>query len=704
MVKENASSTGHPPLHGRMLFSFAVITDVHVNPEEDECNSPFPVNRLANRRFRHVVRKLNTLDIDFVLNLGDLVHPVPAVPDLYDAACARYTEIARELRHPMHTLPGNHDVGDKPLAWSPAEPVSDDGLAIWEKHFGRHYRAFDNGGCRFILLNAQLLNSGLGAEQDQRKWLEEELAGNSGKKLFFGIHYPLFLDAPDEPEHYDNIAEPARAWLLGLLEQHKVEAVFSGHVHNFWYTRFADTDLYTLPATSFVRQDYSEMFEISPAADMEAGRNDTGKLGFAVVNVFENGHTLQILRTAGLQDGPDDIATRPALPVPRTPHPGESTTPALGFSMRQPWLEQVDIPPSGGLDEFDRKQVRNDYPLMTLWEIGAKNLRIPLRDLTDDRARARLCALRRQGHEFTLFNFGKPEERLTALLAANKGLISNLEIVLRPIDISDAVDAIGTLKNKTSVHVFLSLLHQSDHASHANQPYYHVIRHRCDVEDAAGVARLMAIPELPSTLDGLVFHVRPDQNPVDAALSASRLCMRHNLAATLHLSLATANPAAVRQDDHWVANRICEAVLAAHLPDVTVFCETFADVDRGYFVHNGIVDRRYNPRAAFHAIRSLQSELNEPGVALKIIGSEDGETARTVSFECDRTAHTLMLPKSELPFSPLPCTDALTSGDPYSVLELTTGKRFVSEGPSGRSECQMMSAGSVLISHSRSKK
>ena len=47
---------------GGRLFSFGVITDTHLNQGEDDCNSPFEVNILANRRMRHVVRDLNTLN------------------------------------------------------------------------------------------------------------------------------------------------------------------------------------------------------------------------------------------------------------------------------------------------------------------------------------------------------------------------------------------------------------------------------------------------------------------------------------------------------------------------------------------------------------------------------------------------------------------------------------------------------------------
>ncbi|WP_298854566.1 hypothetical protein [uncultured Ruegeria sp.] len=60
---------------GAKLGCLALISDTHVNPDEDVCNSPFPVNRQANRRFRHVVRELNQQPAEFVVHTGDLVHP-----------------------------------------------------------------------------------------------------------------------------------------------------------------------------------------------------------------------------------------------------------------------------------------------------------------------------------------------------------------------------------------------------------------------------------------------------------------------------------------------------------------------------------------------------------------------------------------------------------------------------------------------------
>src|SRR3546814_563443 len=132
---------------------------------------------------RYVVNEINALAPDFVIHLGDLVHPVPMM-NIYADAAARFREQTQALVCPQYLVPGNHDVGDKPIKWAPAGSVCDDFLALWKHHFGDHYYAFEHCGCRFVVINAQIINSGLAAEREQKDWLETELAANAQKRIF----------------------------------------------------------------------------------------------------------------------------------------------------------------------------------------------------------------------------------------------------------------------------------------------------------------------------------------------------------------------------------------------------------------------------------------------------------------------------------------------------------------------------------------
>ena len=66
---------------------------------------------------------------DFVLHLGDIVHPVPSLPTFAEAV-DRFKSIASQIAMPLHVVPGNHDVGDKKVEWMPADQVCEDYLEV----------------------------------------------------------------------------------------------------------------------------------------------------------------------------------------------------------------------------------------------------------------------------------------------------------------------------------------------------------------------------------------------------------------------------------------------------------------------------------------------------------------------------------------------------------------------------------------------
>ncbi len=594
---------------GKRLFSFAVVTDTHLNEAEDACNSPFAVNALANRRLRHVVNDLNRRDLAFVVNVGDLLHPVPALPELYDRAAARYLEQSAALRHKQYLTPGNHDVGDKPNDWAPTAGVCDAYLACWERHFGPHYRAFDHDDCHFVIVNAQLLNSGLKAEAEQRAWLEADLAANRGKRHFLFTHYPPFVAEEDEPEHYDNIGEPGRSWLTGLVREHGVEALFAGHVHNFWFNRIGATDCYLLPSTAFVRQDYSEMYRAPPGPDDEAGRNDRPKLGYFVVHLHERDHVCEPVRTHG--ETADTLVSPEAMPSPlAASHPKLIRRGVFGFDMRQDWMETVEVPPSGGLDEFGRKLARNDYPLLGLWEMGVRHLRIPLSDLATPVRRDRLRALAKHGIAYTLFTFGLPDRRARALIAECADLLAGWEAGFDIAAAERSLPDIAAAAAGAGVPLYLSRLRSHDELRAEAGRYFHVVNHGFDISDRERIEALQAQPALAGTLAGLVFRLPAEAPVCESLLGIDRLVGGVGLRASVHLRTAGFDPSQAERDDFKIAGRIAEALFAANtLDNVRVFADTLVDHDRGYFVRHGAYDRLCNPRLAANVVRHLNAVL-----------------------------------------------------------------------------------------------
>ena len=182
-----------------------------------------------------------------------------------------------------HWVAGNHDLGDKPDPTMPTHPVTAKGLDAYHRRFGPSWYSFDYHDLHLVILNSQILNTGLPAEAEQRTWLEADLAAHDQMRIAVFLHLPPYLHNPAEPHlgHYDNIGEPARAWLLKLLAAHQVAWLFAAHVH-FSFCELAGALYYrTVPSTSFARPGLSHLFSSAPPP--EQGRNDQPKLGFSCV-------------------------------------------------------------------------------------------------------------------------------------------------------------------------------------------------------------------------------------------------------------------------------------------------------------------------------------------------------------------------------------------------------------------------------------
>lgn len=634
------------------LFTFAVIADTHTRPEAGDLSSPWAVNALANDRCRYVTAWLNHLQPAFVIHLGDVVHPVPALPT-YGAAAQAALGMFAGLEADIRYIPGNHDVGDKPFKAMPAAAVTDEGMALYERYFGLPHQSFEFGDCRFVLINSPVLNSGLDAEAQQREWLESELDASKAKRTFLFTHYPPYILASDEPSNYDNIDEPQRSWLLSLLETCGVEALFAGHVHNFFYHRHGVTDCYLLPATSFFRQDYAELFRIEAAP--EHGRNDAEKLGFFMVDVFDDGHIARILRTNG-----ETLERGASLPSPAeritTLHPRLERPAPVGVHLRHPWAEVVTFPYNGPMDEFLRKRARNDYTLMTFWELGVRKLRVPVSDLVEPETRERMRALRAMGHEFTVFCFEAPTNDALACLSAHADLVDVLEVVVPWQEAVAGARQISALKKGVELPVMLAKMETSAEKRAQGSRFSHFVSYGFRTSELDVIEDFLAVQDC---VEGFVFRLRFDESPWECVPQIAAFTAERGLRAAINVRLASENPAEYNQDDTAIANQVAEALLAAFATvGSEVFIDTYVDVDRGYFPRHGLFDRRYNPRPASFVYRHLQGWLGARKVPVVLGEMHACEWGRAAAFASGDASAVLLLPSAGCdrpPQPPPPC-------------------------------------------------
>lgn len=625
------------------LFSFAVVGDTHVKPTSGDQSAPWKVNEKATARARFIAREMARYEPQFIIHLGDLVHPVPELAT-FPEAVALTKQVFRQHHNQMHVLPGNHDIGDKPSRVMPAKSVRESWIKIHEDNYGPSWRSFDQGGVRFVLINNPLLNSGLPQEAAQFAWLEETLASAGDQRIFMFMHYPLYLLSPDEPSTYDNIDDPARGRVLELIARHKVEAVFAGHVHNIFYHRHAGTEFYVMMATSFVRQDYSEMFRIE--AVHENGRDDAEKLGFAIVDVHSDGHVVHYLRSNGAEL--EEAAAETAVAKRSTAllaHPKKPGGAPIGVFMRHPWSETVTLPQNGPMDEFVRKQARNDYQVAALWRLGLRHLRVPVSDLIAEESRARMGDLAANGHTFTVSGFGIPAGAHLALACegARSGIVTRYELVLPYDEMAARKDEIAALRAALGCPVLLAPVASSADEAKTGSKIELFVSHGFGPHRLPDIEKLLAAGV---KVDGVVMRVGMDADLTAFAREIAAWGEPRGLAMDLHLRIAANNPAANIRDDQAILRAVVELYAAAlAVPGVTMLVDPFMDIDRGYFVRHGLVDRRCNLRAAGMAVEALTAYLGDAagvGAAVTLDATEINGARVLTLRRADRLARIVL--------------------------------------------------------------
>jgi len=557
-----------------MRFTFAVLADSHFHPPGVPAQAAWDSDRLFNDRNRVAVDMVRAAAPRFVVHLGDVPHPVPGLAEHGPALQVAQETYAR-LGAPLLVVPGNHDVGDKPHPWAPAPSVSVEKHAVFERTWGKPWWVEEREGLTLVAVDTPLLNSGLPLEAEHRAWLESVLV--PGRRTFVFLHYPPFLLDPAEPEHYDNLAEPARGWLLDLCRRARVEAIFCGHVHHPFWNRLPngpdpadEIDVYLLPSTAFVRPGYSELGRVGPGD--EYGRNDVERLGFCLVHVDEQGHTVEWVRTRGATEAPPPRAGgRPSCP--------------LGLTLRHAWDAVLDIP-ADGLDPFRRKQARNDLVLLATWELGVTLLRLPFEDLRRPATRARLVAMARRGQRAVLFTAEPLTDADVALLAAHPEVVAAVELItprawldrpLPDLPVPRWVAAFGRSTADTGRY----FSHFAPHGFTPDDP---------DLPRAGG--------------EGVVFRIDAELDVAQGIADADVACpVRTPVALVL---LPRGGESQAWTDDEVITARCVAAFHAARAhPRVTVVLDTTVDQDRGYFPRHGLLDRRGNPRPAFDALVAL---------------------------------------------------------------------------------------------------
>ncbi len=570
------------------LFTLAVIADTHMRAPDGDLSSPYSVNAKANDRAAVAVDLIHAQNPVLTIHLGDMVHALPHMEE-YDAACEEAQRILSGLHPTLHFVPGNHDIGDKPLEASPANVVTQQTAARYSDHFGAQWHHVDHGDCRFVMINASIVNSGLPAEEEQLAWLEKIV--QTEQRVFLFTHYPPFIDTPDEDEHYDNYGEPGRSRVIEIARKHKIEAVLSGHVHQFFFNRVEDTKYYCLPSTSFVRQDYSELYNVAP--DTDFGRNDLGKFGVTLIDVYEDGHKLRFLPTGGAEStAVVDLSLRkPAAKTELTPF------------MRHAWYQSRDLPYTGAKEEFGRKRARNDYPLLRLWQMGIETVRTPLVDLAHAESRRRVQDFASTGIRFHMFTTSMPSAAVLQLIADNAHVLSALEIVQVDEDLTRVKAIAKAFLKVTDVPIYVSRPGSSADEVIVGRMFSHNVWTGYRYANRAEVLDALADTALPLRP---IFAVAWRADWVGKISGMQAEFAKRGIQGAAAVQLMTGNPETANFDEEYIEEGVLELMRNRDaFPLVSLMLDTFETFDRGFNPRAGLIDRVGNLTAAGRALTKL---------------------------------------------------------------------------------------------------
>ncbi len=160
--------------------------------------------------FADAVRKINLLQPEFVVSVGDLIEGYTEDLDQLNSEWDEFNGFIDQLEMPFFYVPGNHDYSNEVMA------------KLWEEKFGRSYYHFVYGDVLFLCLNSEDPPS-TNISGEQRAYIKETLEAHPDVRwTFVFLHKPMWTI--DQDTGWAEVQE-----MLG----ERPHTVFAGHYHNY---------------------------------------------------------------------------------------------------------------------------------------------------------------------------------------------------------------------------------------------------------------------------------------------------------------------------------------------------------------------------------------------------------------------------------------------------------------------------------------
>ena len=208
----------------------------HLNANNQPDNFQFVVvpDRTGGMRpgvFEDAVRKINLLQPEFVISVGDLIEGYNENSMTYEEQWNEFDNLVNQLQMPFFYVCGNHDITNDKL------------LKTWKRRLGRPYYHFVYNDVLFMILDSEdPPDPPPGAHKtsvspEQVEYFREALKNNKNVRwTFLFFHRPMWMDA-HKTKGFDEIEK---------MLQNRPYTVFTGHHHSYQHDRRFDRDYYVL--------------------------------------------------------------------------------------------------------------------------------------------------------------------------------------------------------------------------------------------------------------------------------------------------------------------------------------------------------------------------------------------------------------------------------------------------------------------------
>jgi len=184
-----------------------------------------------------LIEQMAQADLDFVLNLGDVVDETSYGVDPFESYAEKFFTPFEPLLHqmPVYTVPGNHDYDadmryeGQPFYAYVFPPFSEDDPAADDESFTGQFALLPAGDLQILLLDAMTI-FGLPGRDAQETWLAERLTDDNYRAVIPVFHVSPYSSSVVHPQ---DSAFTRAVWVPQFESAGSVPLVLSGHFHHY---------------------------------------------------------------------------------------------------------------------------------------------------------------------------------------------------------------------------------------------------------------------------------------------------------------------------------------------------------------------------------------------------------------------------------------------------------------------------------------